>query len=115
MALHEEAVRILASALVDLGLLAGSPAEVIERGTYRKFFMHRTGHWLGMDVHDVGRYRTRDDWRILEPGMVFTVEPGLYYAERGYGVRIEDTVYCDASGFRSLTPFSKNLVLPVRR
>jgi Xaa-Pro aminopeptidase len=80
MALHEHAVSVIAHSLVDLGLLSGSPAEVIEKGTYRKFFMHRTGHWLGMDVHDVGRYKTRDDWRILEPGMVFTVEPGLYIA-----------------------------------
>lgn len=112
MALHEEAVQILASALVDLGLLAGSPAEVIERGTYRKFFMHRTGHWLGMDVHDVGRYRTRDDWRILEPGMVFTVEPGLYIAPGtphvpeeffNIGIRIEDDVVVTATGSEVLT------------
>jgi Xaa-Pro aminopeptidase len=112
MALHEESVRILASALVDLGLLAGSAAEVIERGTYRKFFMHRTGHWLGMDVHDVGRYRTRDDWRILEPGMVFTVEPGLYIPAGtenvpaeffNIGIRIEDDVVVTATGAEVLT------------
>ena len=112
MALHEEAVRTLSSALVDLGLLAGSPAEVIERETYRKFFMHRTGHWLGMDVHDVGRYRTREDWRILEPGMVFTVEPGLYIPAGtesvpaeffNIGIRIEDDVVVTEDGCEVLT------------
>ncbi|NDD62570.1 MAG: M24 family metallopeptidase [Acidobacteria bacterium] len=112
MALHELAVRVLATSLVDLGLLAGSPDEVIERGTYRKFFMHRTGHWLGMDVHDVGRYRTRDDWRTLEPGMVFTVEPGLYIAAGtdgvaeeffNIGVRIEDDVVVTPTGAEVLT------------
>jgi Xaa-Pro aminopeptidase len=112
MALHEHAVSVIAHSLVDLGLLSGSPAEVIEKGTYRKFFMHRTGHWLGMDVHDVGRYKTRDDWRILEPGMVFTVEPGLYIAAGAelvpeeffnIGIRIEDDVVVTDTGCEVLT------------
>ncbi|MFZ4985166.1 MAG: aminopeptidase P N-terminal domain-containing protein [Blastocatellia bacterium] len=112
MDLHQHAVRLLAEALVELGLLGGSPAEVIEKGTYRRFFMHRTGHWLGMDVHDVGRYRTRDDWRTLEPGMVFTVEPGLYIpagsdgVSEDYfniGIRIEDDVVVTPTGVEVLT------------
>lgn len=112
MALHELAVRVVASSLVDLGLLAGSATEAIESGSYRKFFMHRTGHWLGMDVHDVGRYKTHEDWRILEPGMVFTVEPGIYIAagtagvpEEFYniGIRIEDDVVITADGCEVLT------------
>lgn len=112
MALHEHAVEVIAQSLLDLGLLSGSRAEVVEKGTYRKFFMHRTGHWLGLDVHDVGRYKTRDDWRILEPGMVFTVEPGLYIAAGtelvpeeffNIGVRIEDDVVVTETGCEVLT------------
>lgn len=112
MSLHEQAVRLLAAALVDLGLLAGTPSEVVENGAYRKFFMHRTGHWLGMDVHDVGRYHTGDEWRTLEPGMVFTVEPGLYIAagtegvDEEYfniGVRIEDDVVVTPTGAEVIT------------
>lgn len=98
---HEAAVQVLSEGLVDLGLLAGPVAEVIERETYRRFFIHRTGHWLGMDVHDVGEYKLAGQWRELEPGMVTTVEPGLYISPqceeveprwRGIGVRIEDDV-----------------------
>ena len=98
---HEAAVQVLSEGLVDLGLLVGPVAEVIERETYRRFFIHRTGHWLGMDVHDVGEYKLAGQWRELEPGMVTTVEPGLYISPecgeveprwRGIGVRIEDDV-----------------------
>lgn len=112
MALHERAVQLLAASLVELGLLAGTPAEVIEKGTYRRFFMHRTGHWLGLDVHDVGRYRVGEDWRLLEPGMVFTVEPGLYVAPGtpgiseeffNIGIRIEDDVVVTPTGVEVLT------------
>jgi Xaa-Pro aminopeptidase len=110
--LHERAVEILTDALLSLGLLAGDRREAIESGSYRRFFMHRTGHWLGMDVHDVGAYRTRDEWRVLEPGMVFTVEPGLYLAPGtegllpGYeniGIRIEDDVVVTETGCEVLT------------
>jgi Xaa-Pro aminopeptidase len=66
--------------LVKLGLLKGRPAQLIKDGAYRRFYMHRTGHWLGMDVHDVGDYKVGEEWRVLEPGMVLTVEPGLYMA-----------------------------------
>jgi Xaa-Pro aminopeptidase len=97
---HEAAVRTLSEGLIELKLLAGSLDEVIESGAYRKFYMHRTGHWLGMDVHDVGDYKIADQWRPLESGMVLTVEPGLYIApaedvdERFHhiGIRIEDDV-----------------------
>ena len=98
---HEAAVEVLARGLVDLGLLKGRVSTVIEKERYRKFFIHRTGHWLGMDVHDVGDYKIGDQWRVLEPGMVMTVEPGVYVkgpdksVHRRWwdiGVRIEDDV-----------------------
>ena len=77
---HEVAVKILTQGLVDLGLLSGDVNELIESEEFRQFFMHGTGHWLGMDVHDVGAYKTGEDWRAYEAGMVVTVEPGLYVA-----------------------------------
>jgi Xaa-Pro aminopeptidase len=98
---HEAAVRAITRGLVRIGLLKGSVPKLIKDGAYRKFFMHRTGHWLGMDVHDVGEYKVGEQWRLLEPGMVTTVEPGIYIppgskdARRewwGIGVRIEDDV-----------------------
>ena len=93
-------------------LLHGDRAEIIEKQEYKKFYMHRTGHWLGMDVHDVGNYKIGPDVRVYEPGMVVTVEPGLYVpaedAEippefRGIGVRIEDDVLVTASGNEVMT------------
>jgi Xaa-Pro aminopeptidase len=98
---HEAAVRSITQGLVRLGLLKGRVPKLIKDGAYRQFFMHRTGHWLGMDVHDVGEYKVADQWRLLEPGMVTTIEPGIYIAPgakgvrrewRGIGVRIEDDV-----------------------
>jgi Xaa-Pro aminopeptidase len=98
---HEAAVRVITQGLVKLGLLSGKVPKLIKDGAYREYFMHRTGHWLGMDVHDVGDYRVGDDWRLLEPGMALTVEPGIYVAPnarrapkefRGIGIRIEDDV-----------------------
>ncbi len=109
---HEAAVLVLTRGLVRLGLLEGKPARLIKDEAYKKFFMHRTGHWLGMDVHDVGRYRVNGKWRSFEPGMVLTVEPGLYVAPdcqevdpcwRGIGVRIEDDVLVTESGAEILT------------
>ncbi len=108
---HDAAVRVLTQGLVDLGLLAGDVDALIEKGDYRRFYMHRTGHWLGMDVHDVGDYKVADTWRELEPGMVLTVEPGLYIAaapdvpERlhNIGVRIEDDVLVTREGCEVLT------------
>jgi len=103
---HESAVRILTQGLKDLGLLNGTVDGHIENGDYKRFYMHRTGHWLGMDVHDVGDYKLDNTWRLLEPGMVLTVEPGLYFAEgkdvpQGFwniGVRIEDDVLVTREG-----------------
>ncbi|WP_077529506.1 Xaa-Pro aminopeptidase [Vreelandella utahensis] len=110
---HEAAVEVLSQGLLDLGILTGSLEEVVEQAHYRDFFMHRTGHWLGMDVHDVGDYRIGGAWRVLEPGMVMTIEPGLYIAPgkvgvderwQGIAVRIEDDVAVTRSGYRNLTP-----------
>lgn len=104
---HDAAVRSLTRGLVNLGLLKGDVRTLIKKGAHQKFFMHRTGHWLGMDVHDVGDYKIEGDWRLLEPGMVMTVEPGLYIraGSRGVarkwwdiGVRIEDDVLVTRDG-----------------
>jgi Xaa-Pro aminopeptidase len=98
---HMAAVNVITAGLVALGLLQGKVEQLVKQGAYREFFMHRTGHWLGMDVHDVGEYKVADAWREFAPGMVTTIEPGLYFppgnqripAEfRGIGVRIEDDV-----------------------
>jgi Xaa-Pro aminopeptidase len=104
---HDAAVKTLTRGLVRLGLLKGRVPTLIKNGDYRRFYMHRTGHWLGMDVHDVGDYKVGDEWRILEPGMVLTIEPGLYVAPGsrgvpkkwwGTGIRIEDDVLVAAAG-----------------
>jgi len=109
---HEAAVKVLTKGLVKLGLLKGSVSKLIKDETYREFYMHRTGHWLGMDVHDVGDYKVGDQWRVFEPGMVLTVEPGIYIAEGhrkaakkwwNIGVRIEDDVLVTKSGCEILT------------
>jgi len=104
---HEVATRILVEGMLALGIMEGDADTIIENGDYRRFFMHRTGHWLGMDVHDVGDYRVDGHWRQLEPGQVMTIEPGLYIQpgsegvpERfhGIGVRIEDDVAVTRDG-----------------
>jgi Xaa-Pro aminopeptidase len=108
---HEAAVRVLAQGLIDLQLLSGTLDEALEKETYKPFYMHRTGHWLGLDVHDAGKYRDGAEWRPLVPGMVLTVEPGCYVRraegvpERyaGIGVRIEDDVRVTESGCEILT------------
>jgi Xaa-Pro aminopeptidase len=108
---HRAAVHTLARGLVDLKLIAGSVDEAVERETYRRFYMHRTGHWLGLDVHDAGDYKRGGEWRKLEPGMVLTVEPGCYIrAGEGVpaefasiGVRIEDDVLVTEAGSEVLT------------
>ena len=106
-AVHTATLRVLVEALVRLGLLQGPVDEAIAKETYRRFYMHRTSHWLGRDVHDVGLYATDGKPRPLEPGMVFTVEPGLYVpanaedvpkAFRGIGIRIEDDVLVTETG-----------------
>lgn len=111
--MHEKSVEIIVEGLLDLGLLKGTKEQVIEKGDYSKFYMHRIGHWLGMDVHDVGGYKQDGDWRELEKGMVMTVEPGIYILDslgdvddkwKGIGVRIEDDIVITDSGFEVLTP-----------
>jgi Xaa-Pro aminopeptidase len=109
---HKAAVQVLTEGLVALGLLQGKVAKLIESEAYREFYMHRTGHWLGMDVHDVGDYKVDDEWRLLEPGMTLTVEPGLYVAGNNnridkkwwnIGIRIEDDVLVTRDGHEVLT------------
>ncbi len=109
---HEAAVQVLAEGMVALGLIKGRASTVIKKGRYRKFYVHRTGHWLGMDVHDVGDYKIGGEWRVLEPGMVMTVEPGLYVAAGdkqvarkwwNIGIRIEDDVLVTRDGNKVLT------------
>jgi len=108
---HDAATRVLAQGMLDLGLLAGSLDEVLEKETYKRFYMHRTGHWLGLDVHDAGEYKRGGQWRQLAPGMALTVEPGLYIraAEdvpeplRDIGVRIEDDVVVTDAGCEVIT------------
>jgi Xaa-Pro aminopeptidase len=111
-AVHDAALRVLVEGLCTLGVLSVSVAEAVEKAAYRPFYMHRTSHWLGMDVHDVGKYRLENKSRILESGMVLTVEPGLYFSAavdgaaeryRGIGIRIEDDVLVTASGHEVLT------------
>jgi len=98
---HDAAVLTVTRGLKDLGLLEGRVPQLVKSLAYRQFFMHKTGHWLGLDVHDVGDYKVADQWRLLEPGMVMTIEPGIYVAAnaksvdkrwRGIGIRIEDDV-----------------------
>lgn len=112
MKLHERAVEVITDGMLEIGLLSGNAKEIIEKEEYKKFFMHRTGHWLGMDVHDVGRYKVKEEWRTLEPTMAFTVEPGIYIqpgapgvSEEFYnvGVRIEDDILVTESGYEVLT------------
>ncbi len=108
---HDAAVKVLAQGFIDLKLLTGSLNEVLEKETYRQFYMHRTGHWLGLDVHDAGDYKRDGHWRALQPGMVLTVEPGCYIrpgagvpaAFANIGVRIEDDVVVTANGCEILT------------
>ena len=97
---HDAAVRVLTQGLVDLKLLQGDVDDLIDKGDYKRFYMHRTGHWLGLDVHDAGEYKVGNAWATLQPGMTLTVEPGLYIrpgadippALAGIGIRIEDDV-----------------------
>lgn len=108
---HEAALRVLAQGFIDLKLCQGSVESVLETESYKQFYMHRTGHWLGMDVHDVGEYKIGDQWRPLQPGMMLTVEPGCYIrpgdsvprALWNIGIRIEDDVLITAPGNEVLT------------
>ena len=109
---HDAAVEVLTEGLLSLGLLKGSLKSALASGSYKKFYMHKTGHWLGLDVHDVGEYKVAGEFRELEPGMVFTIEPGLYIAPgtkgvpakwQGIGIRIEDDVLVTPTAHEVLT------------
>ena len=109
---HLAAVHVITKGLVELGLLEGEVKDLVDNEAYKKFYMHRTGHWLGLDVHDVGEYRFEDQWRVFEAGMVTTVEPGIYIDEglsdvprqyRGIGIRIEDNVLVTTKGNEVIT------------
>lgn len=110
--IQETMVRILTEGLCELGILQGEVDALIAEGAYRPFYMHNSGHWLGLDVHDCGRYKIDDDWRLLAPGMVLTVEPGLYISANmpgvdprwwNIGVRIEDDILVTETGYENLT------------
>ena len=111
-AVHEAAVEVLAEGMLALGLIRGRLDEVLAQGSYRRFYPHKSGHWLGLDVHDVGEYRIDGEPRLLEPGMVLTIEPGIYIPPdamdvdaqwRGIGIRIEDDVVVTREGHEVLT------------
>lgn len=114
---HEAALRILAQGMLDLKLLEGSLDGIIESEAYKRFYMHRTGHWLGLDVHDAGEYKAGDAWTVLTPGMTLTVEPGLYIrpaedvpkALHGIGIRIEDDVLVTPHGCEVYTTAPKTV------
>ena len=116
-AYHDAALQVLVQGLLDLKILTGSLSGVLESETYKSFYMHRTGHWLGLDVHDVGDYKTGDEWVRLAPGMALTVEPGLYLrpgadvpaALQGIGVRIEDDVFVTSVGCEVYTTAPKTV------
>jgi len=121
---HDAALRVLTEGLVELGLLKGKVRQLIKDQEYRRFYMHRTGHWLGMDVHDVGDYKVGGEWRVLEPGMVMTVEPGLYIpagskgvAKKWWniGVRIEDDVLVTPKGCEVLTIATPKTVAEIEK
>ncbi|MGE3297681.1 MAG: Xaa-Pro aminopeptidase [Porticoccaceae bacterium] len=121
---HRVTVKIITQGLVDLGLLKGNVDDLIARNAYTDFYMHRAGHWLGMDVHDVGDYKVDNEWRLLEPGMVMTVEPGIYVAPdnrkvakkwRGIGIRIEDDVVITRKGPEILTAGVPKTVADIER
>ena len=109
---HNASVKTITQGLIKLGLIKGTLSQALKTEAYRDFYMHRVGHWIGIDVHDVGDYKIDGEWRLLEPGMVTTIEPGIYIAPdnkkvpqkwRGIGVRIEDDVLVTKKGNRVLT------------
>jgi len=118
---HEAALDVLIRGFIDFGLCKGSPESVLESGDYRRFYMHRTGHWLGLDVHDAGEYKRDGEWRALEPGMTLTVEPGCYVrpAENvpehfwNIGIRIEDDALVTASGCEIITAAAPKTVADI--
>jgi Xaa-Pro aminopeptidase len=118
---HDAAVKELTAGLIELGVLKGARAKLIKEEAYKPYYMHRTGHWLGMDVHDVGDYKVDNEWRLLEPGMTLTVEPGLYFAAsknlprelHNIGIRIEDDVLVTRGGNTVLTATAPKTVAEI--
>ena len=119
---HNASVKVITQGLIKLGLLQGKLSQCIKSESYKEFYMHRVGHWIGMDVHDVGNYKIDGTWRVLEAGMVTTIEPGIYIAPdntdvpeqwRGIGVRIEDDVLVTESGYRILSTDVPKTVLEI--
>jgi Xaa-Pro aminopeptidase len=118
---HEAAVRILAQGFIDLGLCQGSADTVLQSESYKRFYMHRTGHWLGLDVHDAGEYKRDGEWRSLQPGMTLTVEPGCYIRPAdnvpehfwNIGVRIEDDIRVTETGCEVLTSAAPKTVAEI--
>ena len=119
---HNASVKVITQGLIKLGLLQGKLSQCIKSESYKEFYMHRVGHWIGMDVHDVGNYKIDGTWRVLEAGMVTTIEPGIYIAPdntdvpeqwRGIGVRIEDDVLVTESGYRILSTGVPKTVLEI--
>jgi Xaa-Pro aminopeptidase len=120
---HEAALRVLTQGIRDLKLLDGELDGLIEQEAYKPFYMHKTGHWLGMDVHDVGEYKINNEWRALQPGMTLTVEPGLYIrpseevpkAFWNIGIRIEDDVAVTADGCHILTSAAPKTITEIEQ
>ena len=121
---HDASVEVLTKGLVALGLLKGRIPKLIKDEKYKQFYMHRIGHWLGMDVHDVGDYKLDKEWRLLEPNMVLTIEPGLYIPEdcqtvdeqwRGIGIRIEDDVLVTETGHEILTGAAPKTIADIEK
>lgn len=121
---HEISVRVITEGLQSLGLIKGDLDELIAEEAYKPFYMHRIGHWIGMDVHDVGDYKVGGEWRVLEVGMVMTVEPGIYVSPndesvakkwRGIGIRIEDDVLITKTGYDILSDGVPKTVVEIER
>jgi Xaa-Pro aminopeptidase len=119
---HEAALDVLIRGFIDFGLCKGSPEEVLESGSYRQFYMHRTGHWLGLDVHDAGEYKDKQgNWRIFKKDMALTVEPGCYVVPSdkvpkhfwNIGIRIEDDVVVTESGCEVITKGAPKTVFEI--
>jgi Xaa-Pro aminopeptidase len=118
---HNAALKILAQGFIDLKLCHGTVDGVLESGSYKKYYMHRTGHWLGMDVHDVGDYKIDGQWRNLQAGMVLTVEPGCYIRPGddvpmhlwNIGIRIEDDLLITETGYEVLTDAAPKTVAAI--
>ena len=109
---HKAALSVIVDGLKNLNILNGSSDEIIETGAYKKFFMHKTGHWLGLVVHDVGDYKVDNQWRVFESGMITTIEPGIYISQSladvdaqwlGIGIRIEDDILVTKDGNQNLS------------